>query len=169
MPPITPARIAIASRSGAMRTRMSPGATSGSVAGVADVADRAQRLAVGVSSSKLWATAGAMASERCARVAGAAGAVGKRAVGGDPQRQRVARDQAFDRLGGGARLVLACGPASAALAWRMPLSPTQASAMPIGSSTAVRISRSLAAVGSRANRSASAHRGTLARCRRGSS
>ena len=78
------------------------------------------------------------------------------AIGRDPQRERVAGDQAFDRRGGGARLVLVA-PFSAALAWRIPFSPSQASATPIGSRTAVRMSSSLAAVGRRANRSAARH------------
>ena len=39
--------------------------------------------------------------------AGVAGAVGKRTVGGDAQRQRIAGDQALDRLGRGPRLILA--------------------------------------------------------------
>ena len=46
MPPITPTRIAIASASGEIRTRMSPGAIAGRSPGVANPARRAQRLAV---------------------------------------------------------------------------------------------------------------------------
>ena len=125
---------------------MSPGATNGRLAGVADVAAGAQSgLPSAVSSSKLCAIAGAIASD-----------AGARSQASPPFRRRARR---WRRSAAPAR----CGrsgfrspgrrpatgprlrPCSAALACRMPFSPSQVSAIPIGSSTAVRMRRSLAA------------------------
>ena len=59
------------------------------------------------------ATAGRDRERRCAPGRRRSAApLGKRAVGGDAQRQRIACDQAFDRAGGGSRLILGCGPAA---------------------------------------------------------
>ena len=90
--------------SGDTRKRMSPGATSGEVAGLADLADGAQRLCRrALSSSKRWATAGAIASERWRRSQAPPAPSASAPLAAIRKRQRIARDQAFDRARGDLR------------------------------------------------------------------
>ena len=113
---------------------MSPGATSGST----PVSPMSPTLHSGCPFAVFELEAAARPRARwpasAERVAGIAGAVGKRAVGGDSQRQGVAGDQAFDRLRRGPRLILAAAREARHWPARMPASPSQVSAIPIGRS-----------------------------------
>ena len=135
MPPTTPTRMATASASGRSARGCRPGATSGQRPGVADVADAAQRLAVG--DLELEAAGDrrgdgerplrAGRRDRRRRCASAPLAAIRSASALRAIRLSIAAR-------GGARLVLAAAAAARRWPARIPLSPSQASAIPIGSS-----------------------------------
>ena len=83
---------------GETQTRMSPGATSSVIALAAKSPTEQIGCAVGARESRNGARPpGRSASDRAAAAQGSPRGRRERAIGGDPQRQRVARDQAFDR------------------------------------------------------------------------
>ena len=106
IPPITPVRTATPSPSASMLTRMSPGATSGRPPLSPMSPLEHSRLPSG--GLDLEALRHRRRDRQRAKraVAGAVLPCGERAVGGDPQRERVARDQAFDVAGGNPLLIL---------------------------------------------------------------
>ena len=156
MPSTTPVRIAIPLASGAMRTRISPGATNGS-APVSPVAPTMHSgLPSPVSSSKLCATAGAIAIDRLAR-SHAPTEPSASAPLAEIRRASALRAIRLSTARAAARDWSSLRPSSALSARRIPVWPIHASAMPIGSRTAVRIRRSLAPVGRCAKRSPNRH------------
>ena len=130
-----------------IRTRMSPGATSGMRTGVG----RRRRssstgLAVGRLELEAVAIAGAMASELAGAIAGARRpAAASAPLAAISQCQRIARDQAFDAPALPRGLVLGCGPVKRGIGFAdARCRRASVRAIPIGSRTAVRIRSSFA-------------------------
>ena len=97
LPPATPVRSSSERPSSAIHKRMSLGAVRGGFDDVGKVADRTDRLAVDLLDLEAARDRGRDGERGGGIVARRRAAGPERGIGGDAQRQRIARDQAFER------------------------------------------------------------------------